>query len=123
MFSVKIYELGNNGELTSLSRLPITISNSIAKKDDYIYISARKLPFYNQPGKLYQINIENKQNPIITNEINFDHNPWPIEIYDDVLRAAFNSFCAKLLLLVRIITKLLFLKLSFGTSVTTIPIS
>ena len=85
-YGLEIYEIGINGELSPQSKLQITLCNSIVKKDEYIYISSGYFSVINQWGKLYQVNIEDKQNPVIEQELDLDYFSWPIEIYGDVLR-------------------------------------
>jgi hypothetical protein len=84
-YGLEIYEIGNNGELNPQSRMPITVSNSIEKKDNYIYISSGKLSASDQWGKLYQINVVDKQNPVIEQELDLDYFSWPLEVYGNIL--------------------------------------
>ncbi len=84
-YGLEIYEIENNGELAILSRLPITADISISIKDNYAYISAGHTEYDSFCGKLYQINITDKENPYIEQQLDYDYNPFPVQIYGEYL--------------------------------------
>jgi hypothetical protein len=84
-YGLEIYEIGINGELSPQSKLPITLCGSIAQKDEYVYICSGYIPSNFQWGKLYQVNIEDKQNPFIEQVLNLEYYSWPIAIYGDMI--------------------------------------
>jgi hypothetical protein len=95
VYGLEIYEIGINGELNLQSRLPITISNSITKKDNYVYIASSKFSSVDQWGKVYQINVEDKQNPIIVQELGLEYFTWPLQIYGNILNVVMYDLVVK----------------------------
>ena len=85
VYGLEIYEIGANGELSLQSRLPILLGNSIVKKDEFIYISSAYFSVTNQWGKLYKINVEDIQNPVVVLDIELDYYTWPIEVFGEIL--------------------------------------
>ena len=84
-YGLEIYEIENNGELSILSRFPITADISFAIHNNYAYISAGHTIYDTFCGKLYQINIADKENPYIEQQLDFEYNPYPVQIYNDYL--------------------------------------
>ena len=84
-YGLEIYEIENDGSLSLQSITPIESCASIVLKDEYMYISSGGFSAVIQWGKVYQINVTDKQNPVIEQVLDFFCDVWPLLIFDDAL--------------------------------------
>ncbi len=70
---LEIYEIIDNGSLERLSILPITFPRRFELKENFIYLTSALSYMYDLfLPTLYQIDVTDKENPFICNEIEFD---------------------------------------------------
>lgn len=86
---LEIYEIQNNGQLQQLSILPITSPYRFVLQDNFVYIVNAihygEYSFY--PLCLYQVDISDKENPYIYNQIEFEDTitTFQIQIFSNYL--------------------------------------
>ncbi|MCK4357963.1 MAG: T9SS type A sorting domain-containing protein [Candidatus Cloacimonetes bacterium] len=86
---LEIYEIQNNGQLQQLSILPITSPYRFVLQNNFVYIinaiNYGEYSFY--PLCLYQIDIIDKENPYIYNQIEFEDpiSTFQIQIFNNYL--------------------------------------
>ncbi len=85
---LEIYEIMNNAHLQQLAVLAIRSPAYFVKKDNFIYITNHSVDIYDLfPICLYQVDITDKENPYIYNEIEFDETIryFILQIYNNYL--------------------------------------
>ncbi|MEA3475777.1 MAG: T9SS type A sorting domain-containing protein [Candidatus Cloacimonadota bacterium] len=85
---LEIYEIMNNAHLQQLAVLSIRSPDRFVKKDNFIYITNLRNDIYDLfPICLYQVDITDKENPYIYNEIEFDETIryFILQIYNNYL--------------------------------------
>ena len=84
-YGLEIYDISISGELTLLSRYPIPAVSRFIIKDEFAYITTQESVYCNLIGKLFQVNISDKENPYLEQQLDFDFTPYMLKCFGNYL--------------------------------------